>query len=204
MASSSKQMPMQSSSHDLLPTSAAKPASAKAVKSELPIVPWDALKTQTKRCKTTKITEEKPAWLPDGWKMEVRERASSKREGYRDRYYYNPNIHHRFRSRKEVESFLKMGTIREFKPESKQVESPNDRHPYSSFRSPNQIGFILKQQNHSTVLDIKNCPAKVSWVLGSFGKGLWTPYINNEAVPESTKNLWVATMEDIVNDANDL
>ncbi|KAJ8618256.1 hypothetical protein MRB53_014442 [Persea americana] len=186
MASSSKQMPMRSSSHDLLSTSAAKPTSAKAVRSELPIVPWDALKTQTKRCKTTKITEEIPAWLPDGWKMEVRERASSKREGYRDRYYYNPNIRHRFRSRKEVESFLKTETIREFKPESKQVESPNDRH-----------------ENHLRP-DVKNCPAKVSWVLSNFGKGLWTPYINNEEVPDSTKNLWVAAMEDIIHDANNL
>ncbi|KAJ8618259.1 hypothetical protein MRB53_014445 [Persea americana] len=172
------------SSHDLLETSVANPTATKAVRLELPTVPLDALKASTKRSKTIKTTEERPTWLPDGWIMDVRRRTSSKREGYTDRYYYNPNIHHRFRSRKEVESFLKTETTRENKPKPKQVESHNDRN------------------ENSPKFNSKNCPTKVSWVLSNYGQGLWTPYVNSEEVPKSTKSLWVAKMEDIINDVN--
>ncbi|XXG59928.1 hypothetical protein AAC387_Pa04g1928 [Persea americana] len=198
MSTSSNVIPMQPS-HDLLPTSTVKSTEAEEGL-ELSTVPLEPSKSP-KRSKTIKIMEERPAWLPEGWRMEVRTRTSIKRAGFRDRYYYNPKVHHCFRSRKEVEHFLETGTIREHKPKPKKVESANVIRPYTSFRSPNQIGFILKQQNPLR-FNIKTCPAKVSWVLSNFGKGLWTPYINNEEVPKPTKDLWAAAMEDIINDAN--
>lgn len=67
--------------------------------------------------------------------------------------------------------------------------------------SKNQVGFILKQQS-ALRFDFKNRLAKVSWILTNSAKGIWTLYIDNKEVTESTKNSWVAAMEEIRNGTN--
>ncbi|XXG85074.1 hypothetical protein AAC387_Pa11g0235 [Persea americana] len=172
MASSSNPNSMQAS-QDLLSTSNVEPTVTGDVGSEPSTVPPETSKTP-KRCPMVKISEDRLEWLPEGWAMEVRERTSMKWEGVRDRYYYDPTNHHRFRSKKE---------------------------PSNTFSSPNQVGSVLKQQS-TLRFDFKNPPAKVSWVLCNSAEGSWTPYINKEEVSESTRNSWRTTMEGINNSAN--
>ncbi|XXG85075.1 hypothetical protein AAC387_Pa11g0236 [Persea americana] len=194
MASSSNPNSMQAS-QDLLSTSNVEPTVTGDVGSEPSTVPSETSKTP-KRCPTVKITEDRPRWLLEGWAMEVRERTSMKWEGVRDRYYYDPTNHHRFRSKKEVERFLEMETLPKSNTKSKEVNPPSN-----TFSSPNQVGSVLKQQS-ALRFDFKNPPAKVSWVLNNSAEGSWTPYINKEEVSESTRNSWRTTMEGINNSAN--
>ncbi|KAJ8648635.1 hypothetical protein MRB53_001658 [Persea americana] len=140
-------------------------------------------------------TSERPEWLPEGWKMEVRTRDSGKTKGMKDRFYYDPKNNHRFRSKKEVEYFLQTGTIRRNTLKSKTAGSAPNRSPSSCFESPNQDGSILTQQS-AVRFDFENHPAKVSWVLKNSSEGSWTPHIDNEEVPESIKRVWAAAMKD--------
>ncbi|XXG41177.1 hypothetical protein AAC387_Pa01g1699 [Persea americana] len=126
-------------------------------------------------------TSERPEWLPEGWKMEVRTRDSGKTKGMKDRFYYDPKNNHRFRSKKEVEYFLQTGTIRRNTPKSKTAGADTNRSSAVRF-------------------DFQNHPAKVSWVLRNSSEGSWTPYIDKEEVPESIKRVWVAAMKDICSD----
>ncbi|KAJ8623854.1 hypothetical protein MRB53_032384 [Persea americana] len=137
MASSSNPNSMQAS-QDMLSTSNVEPTVTGDVGSEPSTVPPETSKT-LKRCPTVKISEDRPEWLPEGWAMEVRERTSMKWEGVRDRYYYDPTNHHRFRSKKEVERFLEMETLPKSNTKSKEV------NPQSTLR-----------------FDFKNPPAKAS------------------------------------------
>ncbi|XXG85247.1 hypothetical protein AAC387_Pa11g0358 [Persea americana] len=60
----------------------------------------------------------------------------------------------------------------------------------------------VRDRQSTLRFDFKNPPAKVSWVLSNFAEGVWTPYINNEEVSESTRKSWVTAMEGINNSAN--
>ncbi|KAJ8624001.1 hypothetical protein MRB53_032531 [Persea americana] len=182
MASSSHPISIQAS-HDLLLTSNIEPVVTGDVGFELSTIPPETSKTP-KRCPTVKIAEERPEWLPEGWTMEARERTSMKWKGVRDRYYYDPVNHQRFRSKKEVERFLKMETVKKYETKSLEVEPTTDN-----------LQSTLR-------LDLKNPPTMVSWVLSNFAEGVWTPYINSEEVSESTRNSWVTAMEGINNSAN--
>ncbi|XP_052187539.1 methyl-CpG-binding domain-containing protein 6-like isoform X3 [Diospyros lotus] len=55
---------------------------------------------------------ETPNWLPDGWRVLTKVRASGATAGSTDRYYVDPLSGFRFRSKKEVEYYLQTGTKR--------------------------------------------------------------------------------------------
>ncbi|CAO2840668.1 unnamed protein product [Amaranthus hypochondriacus] len=52
-----------------------------------------------------------PDWLPPDWTCIERVRASGATAGTRDKYYIEPGTKRRFRSKKEVEHYLKTGTF---------------------------------------------------------------------------------------------
>ncbi|KAJ8648868.1 hypothetical protein MRB53_001891 [Persea americana] len=133
---------------------------------------------ESERCVTSEMTPKKPKWLPEDWEMEVRTRRSGKSAGMKDRYYYDPKSHRRFRSKREVQNFLQTETIRRY----------SYRTRASSAKQPSTVSF-----------DPKNYPTKVSWVLTSFAEQLWTPHVNNEALPKSTWDSWAGAMKDICN-----
>ncbi|KAJ8630482.1 hypothetical protein MRB53_023805 [Persea americana] len=133
-----------------------------------------------KKSRTSGMTRERPKWLPNDWRMEVRIRTSGKTAGMKDRYYYDPKSHRRFRSKREVESFLQTGTIQRSTPKSRKYAT--DKHQQSATR----FGF-------------KNCSTKANWVLTSSVEGLWPPYSNDEELPESTWKSWAVAMEEIGN-----
>ncbi|KAJ8624000.1 hypothetical protein MRB53_032530 [Persea americana] len=110
--------------------------------------------------------------------------SSMKIRDLESEYYYDPVNHQRFRSKKEVERFLKMETVKKYETKSLEVEPTTDN-----------LQSTLR-------LDLKNPPTMVSWVLSNFAEGVWTPYINSEEVSESTRNSWVTAMEGINNSAN--
>ncbi|RWR93173.1 methyl-CpG-binding domain-containing protein 5-like protein [Cinnamomum micranthum f. kanehirae] len=85
------------------------------------------------------------------WAMEVCIRNSRKIVGY----YYDLKSHHHFRSKKDVEYFLLTGMIRRYTPKSKKSATN-------------------KPQQSELMVDFKNHPTKVSWVLTNFLEGMWT------------------------------
>ncbi|RWR76729.1 Methyl-CpG-binding domain-containing protein 6 [Cinnamomum micranthum f. kanehirae] len=66
---------------------------------------------------------QRPDWLPEGWTMHVKVRKDGATAGIRDRYFYESTTGRRFRSRKEVEKFIKTGEVPRYKPKPKTKES---------------------------------------------------------------------------------
>eukprot|EP01018_Ginkgo_biloba_P029076 Gb_15548 [translate_table: standard] len=62
---------------------------------------------------------ESPDWLPKGWITEVRTREGGSSAGNKDKYFFDPVSKRRFRSRKEVFSFLETGKLGRYKPRPK-------------------------------------------------------------------------------------
>ncbi|KAH7296617.1 hypothetical protein KP509_26G030700 [Ceratopteris richardii] len=49
---------------------------------------------------------ESPNWLPDGWTVELKQRAGGASAGSKEKIYIDPTSHHHFRTKKEVLTFL--------------------------------------------------------------------------------------------------
>lgn len=54
------------------------------------------------------VTDMQAKGLPLGWTMQIKERSSGASKGHHDRYYYSPVLRKKFRSRVEVELFLRI------------------------------------------------------------------------------------------------
>lgn len=60
-----------------------------------------------------------PDWLPKGWLTEMKTRCNGHSAGSRDKYYFDPVSKRRFRSQKEVYSFLETGKLGRYKSRPK-------------------------------------------------------------------------------------
>ncbi|XP_022998336.1 methyl-CpG-binding domain-containing protein 5-like isoform X2 [Cucurbita maxima] len=131
---------------------------------------------------------DRPNWLPPGWVVEDRVRASGATAGTVDKYYFDPNSGRRFRSKIEVLYFLETGTLRKRKKSLDGNSADGSEEPKSKKSSSNAKSAPLN-------FDFFNVPEKVEWVLTDPSQEAWTPFINNEKVPESTKREWVAAFQ---------
>ncbi|KAL0533664.1 hypothetical protein IC582_027705 [Cucumis melo] len=133
---------------------------------------------------------ERPNWLPPGWVVEDRVRSSGATAGTVDKYYFDPVSNRRFRSKIEVLYFLETGTLRKRKKSL-------DGNPSSTDGSDEPKGKKSSSNAKSAPLnfDFFNVPEKVEWVLTDPSQDAWTPFIDNEKVPESTKCEWVGAFQ---------
>lgn len=53
-------------------------------------------------------------------------------------------------------------------------------------------GLKKSKSKTASKFDFTNVPPKVDWVLTDSSKGSWTPFINEQKVPESDKRVWTA------------
>lgn len=136
-------------------------------------------------------------------------------------YYFDPVSNRRFRSKIEVLYFLETGTLRKRK---KSLDgNPTVSWSYHSFfgtqwdipifSSIFQFSWFATLQstdgseepkskksssNAKTAplnFDFFNVPERVEWVLTDPSKDAWTPFIDNEKVPECTKREWVGAFQ---------
>ncbi|KAG6583427.1 Methyl-CpG-binding domain-containing protein 6, partial [Cucurbita argyrosperma subsp. sororia] len=135
-------------------------------------------------------SSEKPNWLPPGWIMEDRVRTSGATAGTVDKYYFDPVSGRRFRSKIEVLYFLETGTLRKRKKslDGNGTSADGPEEPKNKKSSNNAKSAPLN-------FDFFNVPEKVEWVLTDPSQEAWTPFINNEKVPQSTKREWVAAFK---------
>ncbi|XP_022155116.1 methyl-CpG-binding domain-containing protein 5-like [Momordica charantia] len=132
------------------------------------------------------VPSERPNWLPPGWVVQDRVRASGATAGTVDKYYFDPTSGRRFRSKIEVLYFLETGTLRKRKKDA--MSGDGSEEPKAKKSSGSAKSAALN-------FDFCNVPEKVEWVLTDPSKEVWTPYIDNEKVPESTKREWVGAFQ---------
>ncbi|XP_031487041.1 methyl-CpG-binding domain-containing protein 5-like isoform X1 [Nymphaea colorata] len=125
----------------------------------------------------------RPEWLPAGWTTGIKVRTSGATAGARDKYFYDPVSNRRFRSKKEVLSFLQTGKLGRYKPK---VRKESDAHSTHSTDKDLPAGLNSKRKK----FDFFSRPAKVRWVLDG-PNGSWTPFIGDEELSESTKRAWM-------------
>ncbi|KNA05589.1 hypothetical protein SOVF_188950 [Spinacia oleracea] len=129
-----------------------------------------------------------PDWMPPGWTMEHRVRASGASAGSRDKYYREPGTSRKFRSKKEVMHYLETGTLLKRKNIDDAGGSPvNESATPKRKKSEPKVKVSLKNFNFDDI------PAKVKWVLTDIYEGSWRPLTNGvDRVPESAKQEWTA------------
>ncbi|XP_011624097.1 uncharacterized protein LOC18436098 isoform X2 [Amborella trichopoda] len=87
-----------------------------------------------------------PDWLPAGWITEIKVRANGLTAGTKDKYFYDPVSKRKFRSKKEVFSFLETGKLGRYKPKPKsdvaeaQSSEKETNPPSSSKVQRNKLG----------------------------------------------------------------
>ncbi|KAF4362204.1 methyl-CpG-binding domain-containing protein 5 [Cannabis sativa] len=122
-------------------------------------------------------------WLPPGWTVEVKVRASGASAGTTDRYYFDPVSKRRFRSKKEVLYFLQTGTRPKRKIDA-DAASVDNSGEHKQKASTSEKGSV-KNFNFSDV------PENVQWVLSDSSED-WKAFIGNDQVLESSKRDWLA------------
>ncbi|GAB2274373.1 Methyl-CpG-binding domain protein 5 [Dionaea muscipula] len=132
-------------------------------------------------------------WLPPGWRVHSRVRASGASAGAKDKYYHHLESGRRFRSKKEVISFLGTGQEtgqKKKRPSSSAGDSPaeNGSQSKKSKKSATRVTAAVKKFNFDDV------PAKVKWELTDIYEGSWRPSLGGgERVPEMTRQQWADT-----------
>lgn len=129
---------------------------------------------------------EAPDWLPPGWQIEFRVRTSGATAGHKDKYYFCPDSKRRFRSRKEVMSFLETGEV---VPKKKKADGPDGESAPSS----NKRKKVTAPKASVDNFKFNDVPSRVKWVLTDAYEGSWRPLVNGvERVSESEKQDWAA------------
>ncbi|KAI5321990.1 PREDICTED: methyl-CpG-binding domain-containing [Prunus dulcis] len=141
------------------------------------------------RVKRKGFVEPLENWLPQGWSVEERVRASGATAGSTDRYYVDPVSGRRFRSKVEVLYFLETGTIKRKKTTE---NASGDKTSVEGSGSHKQKKSSTKPKSSALNFDFVNVPENVVWVLTDSSAGSWTPFIGNREVPESTTQEWAA------------
>ncbi|CAH9134471.1 unnamed protein product [Cuscuta epithymum] len=141
-----------------------------------------ATESSQKRAKRKQLSEEsieRPSWLPENWKMDVRVRHSGATAGSTDRYYIEPVTGKRFRSSKEVLHYLETGSTR--KSSESPVVSQKQQKKSSSSKETKPTPFYF---------DFENPPQNVSWVQTNASEDTWTPHSLHGVVPECIQKEW--------------
>ncbi|KAL8162466.1 hypothetical protein V2J09_013955 [Rumex salicifolius] len=129
---------------------------------------------------------EAPDWLPPGWQVEFRVRTSGATAGHKDKYYYCPDSNRRFRSKKEVMSFLETGKVGSKKKKGDGLDGENTQ---SNTKRKKAVASRASVDNFK----FNDVPAKVKWVLTDAYEGLWSPLVNGvDRVSELEKQDWAA------------
>ncbi|CAA0841323.1 Methyl-CpG-binding domain-containing protein 5 [Striga hermonthica] len=81
---------------------------------------------KTPRRKNMDEMSVRPSWLPEGWEMSLRVRASGNSAGFIDRYYIEPTGQRKFRSKNEVLHFLETGSKKKKRPTSATAAAPSE------------------------------------------------------------------------------
>ncbi|XP_031099335.1 methyl-CpG-binding domain-containing protein 5-like [Ipomoea triloba] len=137
----------------------------------------DSSQRRARRKMLPEDAAERPAWLPENWKMELRVRNSGATAGSIDRYYIDPVSGKKFRSSKEVLHYLETGTKR------KPSDSPGGSQKQKK-SSP------MPKKAPPFYFDFENPPQSVSWVQTNAPGDAWTPYSCHGMVPECIRNEW--------------
>ncbi|XP_022756606.1 methyl-CpG-binding domain-containing protein 5-like [Durio zibethinus] len=128
-------------------------------------------------------------WLPAGWLIEDRVRSSGATAGIIDKYYVDPSSGQKFRSKKEVLYFLETG-ITPYK-RKKGTETLGSEEVSSGISAGNKQKKSDKKPKPLN-FDFVNVPEKVDWLLTNASADSWTPFLEDNEVPESTRQDWVA------------
>ncbi|KAL4188846.1 hypothetical protein AMTRI_Chr08g204080 [Amborella trichopoda] len=137
-----------------------------------------------------------PDWLPAGWITEIKVRANGLTAGTKDKYFYDPVSKRKFRSKKEVFSFLETGKLGRYKPKPKsdgaeaQSSEKETNPPSSSKVQRNKLGSSSPKKKGK--FDFVNRPSSVKWVLEA--EGQWLAFIDGQELPESSKKAWVSAL----------
>ncbi|PQQ11698.1 methyl-CpG-binding domain-containing protein 5 [Prunus yedoensis var. nudiflora] len=146
------------------------------------------------RVKRKGFVEPLENWLPQGWSVEERVRASGATAGSTDRYYVDPVSGRRFRSKVEVLYFLETGTIKKKKTTE---NASGDKTSVEGSGSHKKKKSSTKPKSSALNFDFVNLPENVVWVLTDASAGSWTPFIGNKEVPESTTQEWAAAFTSV-------
>ncbi|KAF5178487.1 methyl-CpG-binding domain-containing protein [Thalictrum thalictroides] len=130
---------------------------------------------------------ERLEWLPPGWLMETKIRYKGESIGHKDKYYIDPETGRRFRSKREVQEYVKNGGAQgtEGRPYKRLKTNKKDTAKTMPSKSSEAIPPIN--------FDDDEPPEKVRWVLGNSTGDLWIPFIGEQRVPENIRLQW-ATM----------
>ncbi|KAK2971899.1 hypothetical protein RJ640_000522 [Escallonia rubra] len=109
-----------------------------------------------------------------------------------EKYYFEPTLGKRFRSKKEVLYFLETGSKRK-----KRSSSDADAVPSDSVGGHKEKKSKTKSTPATLNFDFRSPPKSVSWVLTDESEDKWAPQVSDENVPESTKQEWATVFEHI-------
>ncbi|KAG2310949.1 hypothetical protein Bca52824_022506 [Brassica carinata] len=126
-------------------------------------------------------------WLPRGWRVEDKVRASGARAGIVDKYYLEPITGRRFRSRTEVLYYLEHGTTP--KKGSKKTKNTGSSSGHLEGKGRNQSSKKAIEPPPLN-FDFENAPEKVSWCMGNAGEEAWTPFVGDGKVQDSVRRDW--------------
>ncbi|WZZ31452.1 hypothetical protein YC2023_014853 [Brassica napus] len=153
------------------------------------------------------------SWLPPGWRVEDKVRASGATAGSVDKYYLEPITGRKFRSRTEVLYYLEHGTTpKKGSKKAKNTGSSSDVslkfEPFAFFILVITYGILYLQhlegkgRNKSSRkaketpalsplnFDFENPPEEVSWCMGNAGEEAWTPFVGEGKVQDSVRRDW--------------
>ncbi|CDY59223.1 BnaCnng34510D [Brassica napus] len=130
------------------------------------------------------------SWLPPGWRVEDKVRASGATAGSVDKYYLEPITGRKFRSRTEVLYYLEHGTTP--KKGSKKAKNTGSSSDHLEGKGRNKSSRKAKEPPALPPLkfDFENAPEKVSWCMGNAGEEAWTPFVGDGKVQDSVRRDW--------------
>ncbi|KAG6383292.1 hypothetical protein SASPL_156964 [Salvia splendens] len=111
---------------------------------------------RTARRRDPEEMAKRPSWLPEDWKIELKQRVSGATAGLYDPYYCEPTGQHRFRSKVEVLHFLETGS----KPTKRKAASESEStKPSKSLASQPKKKSATKRKKTEAVVASSEQPA---------------------------------------------
>ncbi|EEF29524.1 methyl-CpG-binding domain-containing protein 5 [Ricinus communis] len=127
-------------------------------------------------------------WLPPGWLVEDRVRASGATAGTVDKYYIEPVTGRRFRSKKEVQYFLETGTKKKTKRGMENSEGDVNFTESPGSQKSKKASKNAKVQKRN--FDYLNVPDRIEWALIDANQDAWTPFLGGQKVAEYDRQNW--------------
>ncbi|XP_016483756.1 methyl-CpG-binding domain-containing protein 5 [Nicotiana tabacum] len=159
---------------------------------EIQTVSPELVTPKRRQNKSVEVTSERPSWLPENWKIEMRVRTSGATAGSTDRYFFEPVSGRKFRSKVEVLYFLETGGKR------KKGNTGNEATPSETSKSQKQKkGGSKTQKITSFYFDSGNPPHSVCWVQTDGFADTWAPSCNGGMIPERRRQEWDAVFSSV-------